>query len=147
MPRILAIDYGLKRTGIAVTDPLQIIATALTTIESAKIFTFLEEYLKKEAVEMILIGDPKNLDDSPTDATPHVHRIIGILHRKFPGIPVLPVDEHHTSVMAGRALLEMGLKKSKRREKGTVDQVAAAMMLQEYLVSRGSGLSGEVDSI
>lgn len=147
MPRILAIDYGLKRTGIAVTDPLQIIATALTTIESAKIFTFLEEYLKKEAVEMILIGDPKNLDDSPTDATPHVHRIIGILHRKFPGIPVLPVDERHTSVMAGRALLEMGLKKSKRREKGTVDQVAAAMMLQEYLVSRGSGLSGEVDSI
>lgn len=147
MPRILAIDYGLKRTGIAVTDPLRIIATALTTIESAKIFTFLEEYLKKEAVEMILIGDPKNLDDSPTDATPHVHRIIGILHRKFPGIPVLPVDERHTSVMAGRALLEMGLKKSKRREKGTVDQVAAAMMLQEYLVSRGSGLSGEVDSI
>ena len=147
MPRILAIDYGLKRTGIAVTDSLRIIATALTTIESAKIFTFLEEYLKKEAVEMILIGDPKNLDDSPTDATPHVHRIIGILHRKFPGIPVLPVDERHTSVMAGRALLEMGLKKSKRREKGTVDQVAAAMMLQEYLVSRGSGLSGEVDSI
>lgn len=146
MPRILAIDYGLKRTGIAVTDPLKIIATALTTIESARIFTFLEEYLKKEAVELILIGDPKNLDDSPTDATAHVHRIISILHRKFPEIPVLPVDERHTSVMATRAMLEMGLKKSKRREKGTVDQVAAAMMLQEYLLNRESGSYGKINS-
>jgi putative Holliday junction resolvase len=143
MPRILAIDYGLKRTGIAVTDPLKIIATALTTIESAKIFSFLEEYLKKESVELILIGDPRNLDGSPTDATAHVQRIIGILQRKFPGIPVLPVDERHTSVMASRAMLEMGLKESRRREKGTVDQVAAAMMLQEYLENhegkRGGG--------
>jgi putative Holliday junction resolvase len=133
MPRILAIDYGLKRTGIAVTDPLQIIATALTTIDSARIFTFLEDYMKQEAVELILIGDPKNLDGSPTDATPHVQRIIGILHRKFPEIPVLPIDERHTSVMASRALHDMGLKKSKRREKGMVDQVAAVMLLREYL--------------
>jgi len=129
----MCIDYGKKRTGIAVTDPLKIIATALTTIESAKIFTFLEEYLKKERVELILIGDPKNLDGSPTDATPHVQRIIGILQRKFPEIPVLPVDERHSSVIAGRALIEMGLKKNKRRKKGVLDQVAAAMMLQEYL--------------
>jgi putative Holliday junction resolvase len=135
MPRILAIDYGLKRTGIAVTDPLKIIATALTTIESARIFTFLEAYLKKETVELILIGDPKNLDESATDATPHVHRIIGILKRKFPEIPVLPVDERHTSVMAGRAMLEMGLKKSRRREKGMLDRMAATIMLQEYLES------------
>jgi putative Holliday junction resolvase len=133
MPRILAIDYGLKRTGIAVTDPLQIIATALTTIDSARIFTFLEDYMKQEAVELILIGDPKNLDGSPTDATPHVQRIIGILHRKFPGVPVLLIDERHTSVMASRALHDMGLKKSKRREKGMVDQVAAVMLLREYL--------------
>ena len=133
MPRILAIDYGLKRTGIAVTDPLKIIATALTTIESAKIFTFLAAYLKKERVELILIGDPKNLDGSHTDATPHVQRIIGILQRKFPEIPVLPVDERHSSVMASRALIEMDLKKSKRRKKGVLDQVAAALMLQEYL--------------
>jgi len=147
MPRILAIDYGLKRTGIAVTDPLKIIATALTTIESAKIFTFLEEYLKKEKVELILIGDPKNLDESPTDATPHVHRIIGILKRKFPEIPVLPVDERHSSVMASRAMLEMGLKKSKRREKGVVDQVAATMMLQEYLRDKEGKATGEANSI
>jgi putative Holliday junction resolvase len=137
MPRILAIDYGLKRTGIAVTDPLKIIATALTTIESARIFTFLEDYLKKETVELFLIGDPKNLDGSPTDITADVQRITGILQRKFPEIPVVPVDERHSSVMASRAMFEMGLKKSKRREKGAVDQVAAAMMLQEYLGREG----------
>ena len=88
MPRIIAIDYGLKRTGIAVTDPLKIIASALTTVESARIFTFLKEYFNKETVELILIGDPRNLDDSPTDLTADVQRIIEILQRKFPAIPV-----------------------------------------------------------
>ena len=133
MARILAIDYGLKRTGMAITDPLQLIASALTTIESARIFTFLEEYLKKEAVELILIGDPRNLDDSPTSLSADVQRIIGILERKFPAIPVKTVDERYSSVMAARALVDMGMKKSRRREKGLVDQLAATMMLQEYL--------------
>jgi len=134
MPRILAIDYGLKRTGIAVTDPLQIIASALTTVESARIFTFLEEYLKKEPVELILIGDPHNLDDSPTALSADVARITIILQRKFPSIAVKKIDERYTSVMASRAMLEMGMKKSRRREKGVIDQVAATMMLQEYLL-------------
>jgi putative Holliday junction resolvase len=134
MARILAIDYGLKRTGIAVTDPLQIIATALITIESAKIFTFLEEYFKKEAVELILIGDPRNLDDSPTDISGDVQRIVQILQRKFPNIPVKTVDERFSSLMASRAMLDINMKKSRRREKGVVDQVAATMMLQEYLL-------------
>lgn len=133
MARIMAIDYGKKRTGIAVTDPLKIIASALTTIESARIFTFLEEYLKKENVELILIGDPRNLDDSPTDLTADVKRIMGILQTKFPSIPLKPIDERFSSVMASRAMVEMGLKKSRRQEKGVVDQVAATMMLQEYL--------------
>ena len=133
MSRIIAIDYGLKRTGIAVTDPMQIIASALTTVESAKIFTFLEEYLKKEVVELILIGDPHNLDDSPTRLSGDVQRIIGILKRKFPAIPVKTMDERYSSVMASRAMVAMGLKKSRRRVKGIVDQVAATMMLQEYL--------------
>jgi putative Holliday junction resolvase len=133
MPRIMAIDYGLKRTGIAVTDPLKIIASALTTIESARIFTFLEEYLKKEMVELILIGDPRNLDDSPTDLTADVQRIIGILKKKFPDIPLKKVDERYSSLMASRAMVDMGMKKSRRKEKGVVDQVAATMMLQEYL--------------
>jgi putative Holliday junction resolvase len=133
MARIMAIDYGLKRTGIAVTDPLKIIASALTSIESARIFTFLEEYLKKETVELILIGDPRNLDDSPTDLTADVLRIIGIMQKKFPAIPIKTVDERYSSVMASRAMLEMGMKKSRRRKKGQVDQIAATMMLQEFL--------------
>jgi len=134
MARILAIDYGLKRTGIAVTDPLQIIASALTTIESARIFTFLEEYLKRETVELIIIGDPRNLDDSPTDITGDVQRIIGIMRKKFPAVLIKTVDERYTSLMASRAIVIMGMKKSRRREKGIVDQMAATMMLQEYLL-------------
>jgi putative holliday junction resolvase len=133
MPRILAIDYGLKRTGIAVTDPLQIIASALTTVDSARIFKFLDDYLNKEKVELILIGDPRNLDDSATSLTADVQRIIGILQKRYPAIPVKTVDERYSSLMASRALVEMGMKKGKRRVKGAVDQVAAAMMLQEYL--------------
>jgi putative Holliday junction resolvase len=133
MARIMAIDYGLKRTGIAVTDPLQIIASALTTIESARIFTFLEDYLKKEKVELILIGDPRNLDDSPTDLTEDVQRITGIMQQKFPSIPIKAVDERYSSIIASRAMLGMGMKKSRRREKGLVDQMAATMMLQEWL--------------
>lgn len=133
MARIMAIDYGLKRTGIAVTDPLQIIASALTTIESARIFTFLEEYLKKEKVALILIGDPRNLDDSPTDLTADVQRIIAIMQGKFPEIPVQAIDERFSSVMASRAMIDMGMEKKHRREKGVVDQIAATMMLQEYL--------------
>lgn len=130
----MAIDYGLKRTGIAVTDPLKIIASALTTIESARIFTFLEEYLKKEIVELILIGDPRNLDDSPTDLTADVQRIIGILQKKFPDMPLKKVDERYSSLMASRAMVDMGMKKIRRQKKGIVDQVAATMMLQEYLL-------------
>jgi putative Holliday junction resolvase len=133
MARILAIDYGKKRTGIAVTDPLKIIASGLTTVESPRIFTFLTEYFKKENVELILIGNPHNLDDSPTDLTTDVERIIRILAEKFPEIPVKAVDERYSSVMASRAMVDMGMKKSRRREKGMVDQTAAALMLQEYL--------------
>jgi putative Holliday junction resolvase len=131
----MAIDYGLKRTGIAVTDPLQIIASALTTIDSARIFTFLEDYLKKEKVELILIGDPHNLDDSPTNLSGHVQRILGIMKNKYPFIPIKVVDERYSSVMASRAMVEMGMKKNKRREKGLVDQIAATMILQEYLAA------------
>jgi putative Holliday junction resolvase len=131
----MAIDYGLKRTGIAVTDPLQIIASALTTVDSVRIFTFLEDYLKKEKVELILIGDPHNLDDSPTNLSGHVQRILGIMQKRYPAIPVKTVDERYSSVMASRAMVDMGMKKNKRREKGIVDQIAATMILQEYLAA------------
>ncbi|MBU3744263.1 MAG: Holliday junction resolvase RuvX [Sediminibacterium sp.] len=133
MARILCIDYGGKRTGIAVTDPLQIIATALQTIETPQLFIFLKKYIATESVERILIGHPLNLDDSPTHATPLVEAAIKRLQKEFPLIPVEKVDERFTSVLAGRAMIEMGMKKKDRRQKGNVDQIAATIMLQEYL--------------
>ena len=133
MSRILAIDYGLKRTGLAVTDPLKIIATGLTTVESKQLISFLKNYFNKEGVELIIIGEPKNLDDSDTHATQLVRNIIKELEKNFPLIPVKTVDERFTSKMASRAMIEMGLKKKKRRDKALVDEIAAAIMLQEYL--------------
>lgn len=135
MPRILSIDYGLKRTGIAVTDPLQIIATGLTTIQSGNLIAFLKDYFAKEQVELIIIGEPKNWDDSDTHATPLVERCIKELNKNFPHIPLKKVDERYTSKMARDAMLEMGLKKAKRRNKALVDEIAATIMLQEYLRS------------
>lgn len=129
----MSIDYGLKRTGLAVTDPLQIIAQALTTVETPQLFKFLKEYFKTEAVELIIIGEPTNLDDSDTHATPLVRKAIERLKKEFPLIPVLPVDERFTSKMASRAMIDMGMKKKQRRVKGMIDQIAATIMLQEYL--------------
>jgi putative holliday junction resolvase len=136
LARILCIDYGGKRTGIAVTDPLQIIATALQTVETHLLFVFLKNYLKQEEVERILIGHPLNLDDSPTHATPLVEAAIKRLNKEFPQLPIERVDERFTSKLAGRAMLEMGMKKKQRREKGQIDQIAAAIMLQEYLAAK-----------
>lgn len=133
MPRIISIDYGLKRTGLAVTDPLQIIATGLTTVESKQLIPFLKDYFSKEEVELIIIGEPKNWDDTDTHATPLVEKCIKNLQKNFPTIPVKKVDERYTSKMAKDAMLEMGLKKSQRRDKKLVDEIAATIMLQEYL--------------
>jgi putative holliday junction resolvase len=133
MGRIMAIDYGLKRTGLAVTDPLQIIATGLTTIESSQLIPFLKDYFKKEPVELLLIGEPKNLDDSDTHATPLVRHVMSRLQREFPSIPLKPVDERYTSKMASRAMIDMGLKKKQRRNKALIDEIAATILLQEYL--------------
>ncbi len=136
MARIMAIDYGLKRTGLAVTDPLQIIATGLTTIESPRIINFLREYFAKEPVELIIIGDPKNWDDTDTHATPLVRSVIERIKKKFPAIPVVTVDERYTSKMASQAMIDMGMKKMQRRNKALVDEIAATIMLQEYLERR-----------
>ncbi len=133
MPRIISIDYGLKRTGIAVTDPLQIIATGLTTIHSKELISFLKDYFSKEQVEMILIGWPTNWDDSATHATSLVEKCIKDLQKHFPHIPLQKVDERYTSKMAKDAMLEMGMKKKDRRNKALVDEIAATIMLQEYL--------------
>lgn len=137
MPRILCIDYGGKRTGIAVTDPLQIIATGLTTVDSKELIPFLKNYFLQEVVELIIIGEPKNLDDSDTHATPLVKEAIKKLHKEFPQIPVTTVDERFTSKMAKQAMIDMGMKKKARQNKRTVDEIAATMMLQEYLQGIG----------
>jgi putative holliday junction resolvase len=131
--RIMAIDFGTKRTGIAVTDPLQIIATGLTTVETQGIMTYLKGYLLREQVELIIVGEPRNLDDTDTHATPFVREFVKRLKKLFPAIPVTTVDERFTSKMATRSMLEMGLKKKDRRNKALVDEIAATMMLQEYL--------------
>lgn len=133
MARILAIDYGGKRTGIAVTDPLQIIATGLETIESKALIPFLKRYFATEAVELIIIGMPKNWDDTDTHGTPLVQSAIKKLQKEFPHIPLKTVDERYTSKMAKDAMLEMGMKKKDRRVKGNVDVIAATIMLQEYM--------------
>jgi putative holliday junction resolvase len=133
MARILCIDYGLKRTGIAVTDPLQIISTGLTTVDTHNLVSFLKEYFAQEPVELIIIGQPKNLDDTDTHATPLVEAIITKLKKEFPLIPVKTVDERYTSKMAKQAMLDMGMKKKDRRNKRTVDEIAATIMLQDYM--------------
>ena len=137
MSRIICIDYGLKRTGLAVTDPLRIIATGLTTVDSPKLIAFLKDYFLKEKVSLILIGDPRNMDDSATHATALVARCIKELEKNFPNIPIEKVDERYTSKMASQAMIEMGLKKKQRRNKALVDEIAATIMLQEYLQKTG----------
>jgi len=135
MARILCIDYGLKRTGIAVTDPLQIISTGLTTVDTHTLMPFLRKYFLQESIELIIIGEPKNLDNSDTHATPLVNAAIIKLQKEFPQIPIKTVDERYTSKMAKQAMLEMGMKKKDRRNKRTVDEIAATIMLQEYMQS------------
>jgi len=136
LARIICIDYGAKRCGLAVTDPLQIIATSLTTIDTKDLFNFLTDYFSKESVELILIGEPLNLDNTPTDATPLVQKAILDLGKKFPQIPIQTIDERFSSKNAVKAMVEMGMTKKDRRDKKTIDRVAATMLLQEYLSNR-----------
>jgi putative pre-16S rRNA nuclease len=133
MPRILCIDYGKKRTGIAVTDPLKIIATALTTVETKDLFPFLKNYFQQQEVELVLIGEPKNLDDSDTHATALVNQFIKKFKKDFSLMKIETVDERYTSKLAVQAMIEMGMKKKNRQKKENIDQIAAAIMLQEYL--------------
>ncbi|MFM6924247.1 MAG: Holliday junction resolvase RuvX [Ferruginibacter sp.] len=135
MARILAIDYGGKRTGLAVTDPLQIIATGLETIDSRELIPWLKKYLLQEDVELIIIGLPKNWDESDTHGTPLVEAAIKKIQKEFPAMPLKTVDERYSSKMARDAMLEMGMKKKDRRDKKNVDLIAATIILQEYLQS------------
>ena len=131
----MAIDYGGKRTGIAVTDPLQIIATGLTTIPSEDLIAFIKKYTTEEMLDLIIVGLPKNWDESDTHGTPLARKAIEKIKKEFPLIPVKEVDERYTSKMAKNAMLEMGMKKKDRRDKKNVDVIAATILLQEYLQS------------
>lgn len=135
MARVIAIDYGKKRTGIAVSDPLQIIATALDTVDSNELIGYLKKYIAKEPVEKILVGYPLNMDNTPTHATPLVEKFILKFGNVFPNMPVEKIDERMTSKMASQAISGMGLKKKDREKKELIDAVSATMMLQEYLAN------------
>lgn len=139
MPRILAIDYGKKRTGLAVTDPLQIIASGLTTVPSHELIPYLKKYFLAEEVSLILIGEPKNLDGNATHGTALVEECIRILKKHFPNMPLKKMDERFTSKMAFQTMIDSGLKKKDRQNKGLVDEISATILLQDYLRSQGSG--------
>ncbi|RYD70289.1 MAG: Holliday junction resolvase RuvX [Sphingobacteriales bacterium] len=140
MGRILAIDYGLKRVGIAVTDPSQIIATPLDTVATPDVLLFIEKYMQREPVDLFVVGMPVHLDSSPTDATPHVKGFVKRLKQKFPEKEVVLADERFTSRIAKQTMLAGGVKKMDRRDKGMVDRLSATILLQSYMESRGFGL-------
>jgi putative Holliday junction resolvase len=133
MARILAFDYGTKRIGIAVTDPLQIIATGLDTIHPKDIVDFIKKYLLTEQVEAFVIGDPKQMDGTPSDSAQHVKGFSTILKKTFPTIPQYWIDERFTSKLAHETILKSGLKKSDRRDKERVDAIAATIILQYFM--------------
>jgi len=134
--RILSIDYGTKRIGLAVSDPLQIIASGLETVENEKVMMFLEQYVSEEEVECFVIGMPFHADGNPTQLTPKIDKFIKELKKKFPTIAIERQDEQFTSKDAKRIILESGAKKKKRRDKGLVDKVSAILILQEFMESR-----------
>ena len=136
MARIMAIDYGRKRTGIAVTDSLQMIANGLTTVPSGELVKFIQNYMAKEPVELIVVGQPKQMNNEPSENMRYVQAFVTHLKRTLPQIPVEYYDERFTSVMAHQAMLEGGLCKKKRQEKALVDEISAVIILQAYLESK-----------
>jgi len=139
MPRILAFDYGTKRIGIAVTDPLQIIATGLDTIHPKDIIDFITKYTATESVEAFVLGDPKQMDNTPSETAQHVVGFSRTLKKQFPQIPQYWVDERFTSKMAQQAIMQSGLKKSARQNKERVDTMSATIILQYFMESRRLG--------
>jgi len=136
MPRILAIDYGIKRTGLAVTDELQIIASGLTTVPTEIIFTFLTDYFTKENVNKVLVGEPKQMNGQPSESTPIIEKFVAEFKEKFPTIPVIRVDERFTSKIAFQTMIASGLSKKQRQNKGLVDEIAATILLQDFLTRK-----------
>lgn len=136
MPRLVAIDYGAKRTGLAVTDSLQIIATALETVRTHDLLDFLKKYAQSEDIEAFVVGMPRRLDNTDSDNTPRVQAFVKTLVKAFPQTPVHTHDERFTSSMALQSMIASGSKKSDRREKGNIDKISATIILQSFMESR-----------
>ena len=133
MGRILAIDYGIKRTGLAVSDPLQIISTALETVETSTLFSFLKKYTEKEQVDSFVVGMPKTLTNQDSSITPLVRKFVEELKKIFPGKPIHLMDERFTSSMAMRTMIDGGMKKKDRRDKSNIDKISATIILQDFM--------------
>ena len=135
MGRILAIDFGRKRTGIAVTDTLQLIANGLAPVATAQLMDFLKAYVAKESVELIVVGQPKQMDNTPSESMRYLKPFLARLAKEIPEMPVVMYDERFTSVLAHRAMLDGGMKKMARRDKSIVDEISATIILTDYLNS------------
>lgn len=133
MNRIIGIDYGRKRIGVAVSDPLRIFASPLDTVPSAKIIEYLQNYSQNESIELFVVGYPLNMNGSPSEAARDIDAFLPLLKKKFPSVPVVLEDERFTSVLAHRAMIDGGMKKSDRMDKSSVDKLSAAIILQTYL--------------
>lgn len=133
MGRIMAIDYGKVRTGLAVTDPVRIIATALTTVETPTLLAFLKDYCAREEVDLFVVGEAKHMDNTPSESMALIEPFVQKLKETFPGKDVARVDERFTSKMAFQTMIDSGLKKKQRRDKGMIDQIAATLILQTYM--------------
>ena len=144
MDRLIGIDYGLRRTGVAVSDPLGIFASALDTVDSTKLIDYLKNYAEKERILRFVVGYPVNLDGRPAEAQSYVDVFLEKLKKEFPDIPVSLEDERFTSVLAHQAMIDGGMKASERRDKRAVDKISAAIILQSYM-DRSSGASLAVD--
>lgn len=135
MARIISIDYGKKRTGIAVTDPLQIIANGLATVSTSELMDFLKAYVAREQVERVVIGEPKQLNGEPSENLARVQQFVARWKKAFPQIPITYYDERFTSVLAHRTIIDSGIGKMARRNKALVDEISATIILQDYLSS------------
>ena len=138
MGRVLSIDYGVRRTGLAVTDPLKIIAGGLTTVETPQLLKFLQDYLKKEPVERFVVGLPKQTNGKDSDNLPRVHAFVAQLRNLFPSIPIDMWDERYTSVLAHQTMLQSGIGKKARQNKALVDEISATIILQGWMEGRGN---------
>ena len=136
MARILAIDYGMKRTGLAVTDALQIIASGLTTVNTKDLLIYLKDYVNKEPVELFIVGEPKQMDNTASESEVLILPFLKKLEQQFPNIPIKRVDERFTSKMAFQTMIDSGLKKNQRKNKALVDEISATLILQSYLYSK-----------